>query len=95
MYKEIQGQTTQIHREVLMCLRPVNLLQGGHEVMSLVTGKRITCTRIVPCKMNEAVVKVAEDMAENQGISSLKFSTRRKESILLQDSDMLTGVRYE
>jgi len=35
---------------------------------------------------------MVEDMAKDQGISSLKFSIRKNESVLLQDNDLVTGV---
>ena len=73
-------------------LRPVSSLQGGHEVMNLATGKRVVCSRIVVCKMNEGVVNIVETMAENEGISSLKFSNRKNENVLLLDNDLITGV---
>jgi len=50
-FKAMQGATTQTHRVDGIYLRPVNSLQGGHEVMSLATGKRIICTRVVPCSI--------------------------------------------
>ena len=76
-------------------LRPVSSLQGGHEVMNLATRKRIICSRVMICKMNEGVVNIVETMAEKEGIRFLKFSNRKNESALLVDNDLITGVNEE
>jgi len=38
------------------------------------------------------VIKIVEDMAENEGIRLLKFSNRKNESVLFHDNDLVTGV---
>ena len=73
-------------------LRPVSSLQGSHEVLNLATGKRIVCTRVITCKIHEGVIKMVEDMAENEAIRSLKFSNRKNESVHLHDNDLTTEV---
>ncbi len=93
----VQGNTrssnTNLPRSVdAIYLRPVSSLQGGHEVMNLATGKRVICSRAVVYKMNEGVMNIVETMAENEGISSLKFSNRKNENVLLLDNDLITGV---
>jgi len=38
------------------------------------------------------VVKMVENMTEDEGIRSLKLSNRKNESVLLHDNDSVTGV---
>jgi len=41
--------------------------------------------------MNEGVVKMVENIGEDEGIRSLKFSNRKNENVLLHDNDLVTG----
>ena len=55
-------------------LRPMNNIQGGHEVMNLATGNVITRNRVWEQPATEMVIKAVENMAEKQGIKTLKLT---------------------
>ena len=54
-------------------LRASNLLQGGHDLMDLATGRKITCSKVIACAMTRMVIERVEQIAEQQGYKSLKF----------------------
>ena len=74
-------------------LRPLNNKQGGHELMNLQTGLRITRNKVWELPVTDMVIKAVETMAEEQGIKSLKLCGRNK--IPLHPADWIAGVDYE
>ena len=60
--------------------------------MSLQTGKPITHPRVTACKMTSAGIASVEARAKKDGVKTLKFFNRKKESILLIPNDLSTGV---
>ena len=62
-------------------LRALNNLQGGHEILDLMTGRVIPRPRVEPVVMTESVKKRIEEMAEKQGVKSLKFLNRYREPL--------------
>ncbi len=73
-------------------LRPVENIQGGHELMDLDSGRLITRPRVVEVPITNLVIKAVEAMAEEQGIKSLKLQNRRK--TIFYPADWIAGVDY-
>ena len=48
-------------------LCPINNMQGGHVCMNLITGKRITRSKITPVQIAEVVKNRVEQLAVDQG----------------------------
>ena len=71
-------------------LRPMRDLQGGHDVLHLVSGRIITRPKIVPVVMTEMVIRRVKDMAKEQGLHSMKFFDRKHD--LLKANDLLEEV---
>jgi len=67
--------------------------QGGHEAMSLSTGKKITPNRVFEIPVTNTVIKHVEAMADAQGIKSLKLTNRLKTRFY--PADWITGVDYD
>ena len=55
-------------------LRPLNNIQGGHELMNLSTGKVITRRKVVELPVTDLIIKTVEGMAEKQGMKTLKIN---------------------
>jgi len=66
--------------------------QGGHEAMSLSTGKKITPNRVFEIPVTDTVIKHVEAMANAQGIKSLKLTNRLKTRFY--PADWIAGVDY-
>ncbi|MGC9237926.1 MAG: hypothetical protein ACP5GF_13725, partial [Thiomonas sp.] len=73
-------------------LRPVDNIQGGHELMDLNSGRLITRPRVVEIPITNLVIKAVEAMAEEQGIKSLKLQNRRK--TIFYPANWIAGVDY-
>jgi hypothetical protein len=54
-------------------LRPVNSMQGGHELYDLNSGRVITRARVTQIPVTDVVIKAIARIAEDQGFKSLKF----------------------
>jgi hypothetical protein len=54
-------------------LRPVNSMQGGHELYDLNSGRVITRARVTQIPVTDVGIKAIERIAEDQGFKSLKF----------------------
>jgi len=54
-------------------LRPNNLIQGGHELMDLTTGRVITRATVKVIPLTDIIIRTVERMAEDQGFKELKF----------------------
>ena len=67
-------------------------MKRGHKVMSLQTGKVITRPRVKLCKMISSIIASVKATVKKDGIKSLKFFNRKRESILLTPVDLSTGV---
>jgi hypothetical protein len=66
-------------------LRPVNSMQGGHELYDLNSGRVITWARVTQIPVTDVVIKAAERIAEDQGFKSLKFKNRK--GAIFHDAD--------
>ena len=73
-------------------LRASDSLQGGHDLMNLATGRKITCSKVIACATTRMVIERVDQIAEQQGYKSLKFFNRVKKVMILADSDLLAGV---
>jgi hypothetical protein len=58
-------------------LRPVNSMQGGHELYDLNSGRVITRARVTQIPVTDVVIKAIKQIAEDQGFKSLKFKNRK------------------
>ena len=74
-------------------LRANSNIQGGHEVMDLNSGRRITCRKVTEVPVTEVVIKAVEEMAYKQGFKTLKFKNRRGD--IFHDTDWIAGVEYD
>ena len=74
-------------------LRPLNNIQGGHELMDLNSGKLITRRNVTEIPMTTSVIKAVETMAYKQGFKSLKFKNRH--GVVFHPADWIAGVEYE
>jgi hypothetical protein len=74
-------------------LAPNDNDQGGHILMDLTTGKRITCDRIHPCPLTLLVKNQVEALADMQGITNMKFTNKKGET--LKHADWIAGVDYD
>ena len=73
-------------------LRPMPNLQGGHELMDLRTGRVITRRKVTEIPITDSVIRIVKEMAEQQGIKSLKLTGRNKQPI--HPADWIAGVDY-
>lgn len=74
-------------------LRPFPNSQGGHELMDLRSGRVITRRRITEIPVTELVIQAVENMATQQGISTLKITGRNQ--LPIYPVDWLAGVEYD
>jgi hypothetical protein len=74
-------------------LRSFPNIQGGHELMDLRTGRVITRRRITEIPVTELVIQAVENMAHDQGITTLKITGRHTSPIY--PADWIAGVDYE
>jgi len=74
-------------------LRPMNNVQGGHEVLNLATGNVVTRNRVWERPITDLVIQAVEDMATKQNIKSMKLTGRNKSNIL--PTDWIVGVEYD
>jgi hypothetical protein len=74
-------------------LRPVNSMQGGHELYDLNSGRVITRARVTQIPVTDVVIKAIERIAEDQGFKSLKFKNRK--GAIFHDADWIAGVDYD
>ena len=74
-------------------LRPMNNIQGGHELMNLQTGLVIMRNKIWERPITDLVIRAVENMAAEQGITTLKITGRNK--VPLYPADWIAGVDYE
>jgi hypothetical protein len=73
--------------------RPVNSMQGGHELYDLNSGRVITRARVIQISVTDMVIKAIERIAENQGFKSLKFQNRK--GAIFHNADWIAGVDYD
>jgi hypothetical protein len=74
-------------------LRPVNSMQGSHELYDLNSGRVITRARVTRIPVTDVVIKAIERIAEDQGFKSLKFKNRK--GAIFHDADWIAGVDYD
>jgi hypothetical protein len=74
-------------------LRPVNSMQGGHELFDLNSGRVITRARVTQIPVTDVVIKAIEQIAEDQGFKSLKFKNGK--GTIFHDADWIAGVDYD
>jgi hypothetical protein len=74
-------------------LRPVNSMQGGHELYDLNSGRVITRSRVAQIPVTDVVIIANKRIAEDQGIKSLKFKNRK--GTIFHDADWIAGVDYD
>ena len=59
--------------------------------MDLMTGRVISRPKVIPVVMTESVKKRVEEMAEKQGVKSLKFLNRYREPLTPADMSQSTA----
>ena len=73
-------------------LCPLNNMQGGHEVMDLHTGQKISCCKVTKIPMTEHVIKAIETMAYDQGFKDLKILNHH--NVRFYPAEWIAGVDY-
>ena len=74
-------------------LRPCWGRQGGHEILNLETGEVITRQYVTAIPITTTVIKAVEQLAEQQGVKSMKITGQNKVRIL--PADWVAGVNYD
>ena len=74
-------------------LRPNNIIQGGHELMDLTTGRVITRATVKVIPLTDIIIRTVERMAEDQGFKELKFKNRYGH--IYADVDQIAGVNED
>jgi hypothetical protein len=74
-------------------LRPVNSMQGGHELYELNSGREITRARVTQIPVTDVVIKAIEHITEDQGFKSLKFKNCK--GAIFHDADPIAGVDFD
>ena len=74
-------------------LHPTADKQAGHEILNLATESVVTCARVWEIPTTPLVIKAVEDMAEKQGIKTLKIKGKNKQPIL--PVNWIAGVEYD
>jgi hypothetical protein len=74
-------------------LRPFSNIQGGHELLDLRSGRVITRRRIKEIPVTDLVIQTVENMAIEQGLTTLKITGRNK--LPIYPADWIAGVDYE
>jgi hypothetical protein len=74
-------------------LRPVNSMQGGHELYDLNSGRVITRARVTQIPVTDVVIKAIARIAEDQGFKSLKFKNRK--GAMFHNAEWNAGVDYD
>jgi hypothetical protein len=64
-------------------LRPFPNLQGGHDLINLKTGRVITRRRVTEFPVTELVIQAVENMAHEQGLTTLKITGRHTSPSIL------------
>ena len=73
-------------------LRPNENLQGGHLIMNLNTGKRISRPRVTAIPLTAHVKQHVEEMALTEGITTIKITN--KDGVELPNVDDKYGIEY-
>jgi hypothetical protein len=76
-----------------ICLRPVNSMQGGHELYDLNSGSVITRARVTQIPVTDMVIKAIKRIAQDQGFKSQKFKNQK--GAIFHDADWIAGVDYD
>ena len=58
-------------------LRSTDNQQGGHIVMNLNTGRKVTSPKVIPIPLTQVVKDTLEALACEQGINSIKFTNKK------------------
>jgi hypothetical protein len=74
-------------------LRPVNSMQGGHELYDLNSRRVITRARVTQIPVTDMVIKAIKHIAEDQGFKSLKFKNCK--GAIFHNADWIAGVDYD
>jgi hypothetical protein len=74
-------------------LRPVNSMQGGHELYDLNSGRVITRARVTQIPITDVGNQAIKCIAEDQGFKSLKFKNCK--GAIFHDANWIAGVDYD
>jgi hypothetical protein len=74
-------------------LRPMSNIQGGHELMNLHNGYKITRPRVTELPVTPLVIAAVESLAKKQGFEQIKIKDRS--GVLLHPADWTAGVDYD
>jgi hypothetical protein len=91
-YTEPRNDMRERTLDAIYC-RPNENDQGGHILMDLLTGSKITRQRIHPCPLTLMVKNQVEALAKAQGIINMKFTNKKGQT--LDHADWIAGVDYD
>ena len=92
-YHEASPKNTQAPRTIdAIYLRPARNMQGGHELMNLATGLKITRPRVWTIPVTDLVIQRVHELAARDGMKSLKLQTRMKTPLF--PADWIAGVDF-
>ena len=74
-------------------LRPLESIQGGHEIMHLATGRLLSRPHVRVLPVTQDVITAVEAMAEADEMQQLRITTKTGQ--VLYDSSWLAGVHYD
>ena len=74
-------------------LQPLRNVQGGHELMDLNTGRKVTRRTVTQLPITPSVIQAVETMAKKQGMKDLKITNRN--GVPLYPADWIAGVDYD
>ena len=74
-------------------LYPNTNQQGGHVVMNLQTGLRVTRSKVIGLPLTKTIQDAVESMAEKQGITTMKY--RNKKGIAIPNVDWEIETDYD
>lgn len=92
-YDEHTPKNTNVPRSIetiYLCAEPI--LQDGHQVMDLATGRMTRRPKYGKCKMARLVIERVETLAKRQSHKTLKSLNGKHEEMILTDADLLKGV---
>ncbi len=71
-------------------LQPEDNVQGGYRVMDLATGQQVHRSKVTPIPLTATAIRAVEEMAEEQGMTELKYTDRHGRPF--PDADQSAGV---
>ena len=93
-HDESQPKNSQLPRTIdTVYLRPIYNMQGGHQLLNLLTKKIITRRNVTPLPLSQVIINTVEKMAQDDNMKGLNLRTQTGH--ILYDSSWIAGVDYD